>query len=209
MKNKLTALLLIVTLLLSFTGIANASAKVSYSSITATGTLNTIGESTLSLSQDFSADKAECITLIKSDKLVSAELIITGKTLTLSPSDYLEGNYNYTVKIITHNDKKYTLTLTAKDTYSYDPLSIEYLNKIGMTPWGAPSNEDIIMEIAPKPSKGFNYSYLLLIPNGTTDSATTKYMIVESNNDASPSNSLEFHEEGAKIFAHAFGDIRM
>ena len=43
MKNKLTALILIVTLLLSFTEVSNASAKVDYTSITAKGTLNTMG----------------------------------------------------------------------------------------------------------------------------------------------------------------------
>ena len=57
-------------------------------------------------------------------------------------------------------------------------LWIEYLNKVGFQPWGVPSNGNTIIEIAPKPSKGFNYPYLLLIPKGTTDNATTKYMIV-------------------------------
>src|SRR5262249_18489511 len=132
---------------------------------------------------DFAGDTIVGISLSKGTAPIGANLSITGKTLTISPSNYLEGDSTYSVKIYTKGNKKYILNLVAKDTFDYDRHDRRFVSDYE-TQWPdlTESTGDRVLEITAKPGRGFNYPYFLLIPSGTTENNDNKFMVVESTN---------------------------
>ncbi len=58
-----------------------------------------------------------------------------------------------------------------------------------------------LMKFSAKPSKGFNYDYLIFLPNAIKKEKT-HYLLVETNNTGFPSDSSEEHERKAKNLAN-------
>jgi len=57
-----------------------------------------------------------------------------------------------------------------------------------------------LLKIKANPQKGFNYDYLIFLPNGIKKEKT-QYLLVEPNNTGYPDNDIKEHERKAKILA--------
>jgi len=191
-KNKILAFIVITALFATFASNTYAinSSVVSYADLKVTGTLNAIGESTITLSQNLENEKFDAISLNIENKIVGAKLSISGNILTVNPTDYLDGDATYTIKIITKSGKRYSFK-TISNSIS-DAVKTNY-------------PDCYLLEVSQKPQKGFNYPYFLLIPNGITNNTDKKYMMVEPNNSQSMSDSLEYNEDEAKEIVYAHG----
>lgn len=210
-RNKVRVLIVAISYLFIFSVMSFAASTNPPSGsnpLTVSGTLNTIGDSTLTLSMDFSNIKLDGISLVKINKAVSARMSIAGETLSISPTKYLEGDITYTIKIFTNDGKKYIVNTPAVDTYDYDRHDKRYAGGLETQyPELVQPTGDRVLEIAAKPSEGFNYPYFLLIPAGTADNKDKKYMVVEPNNTGTPTDSFKTHEECVRSALHAHGAL--
>ncbi len=212
-RNKLRAMILAVCYVFIFTCLSFASSSnnptiSNYIELSTKNKLNTIGDSTITTTLDFTNDSIASLTLSKNGTSVIANMTYNKNSIKISPANYLEGDITYSIKIITQSNKKYIIKVVAVNNFDYDTNDKIITDGFPELPpqYLTPSGNRII-EITAKPSKGFNYPYLLLIPSGTMENTSKKFMVVEPNNSEIASDALTYHEDLAKMVAHAYGCI--
>ncbi len=210
--RKIIALILSLGIILTLTQSVLSQDSTEYSGYIALQTgdiLNAYGESDITLPIEFSNDAVEGISILKNDMPVSFECSIEKNVLHVSPMDYFEGGAVHVIKIFTHSGKRYKILVRAVDTFVYDRFDEQLISKeeAELFPDFFQPTGDIVIKISPKPEKGFNYPYFLMIPSNATSNGNKKFLVVEPNNSALPSNSFGVHEEGARIALHAKGSV--
>lgn len=187
-KNTKILTVIVIVFILSSSVSAVALAATKFNVLTANGVLYTSKESEFSISTSLAKEMLTGIQLTD-DKgnIVATDFDVDGKKLTIKPLNNLVSGKKYIVKIFTSDNKKFKLSLTAKDDIFID------------------NNKDSIIRISANPEKGFNYPYYLLVPKGIQYDKSKKFMVVEPNNTGFPSDSLEVHEIAVRIHLHDYG----
>jgi len=159
-----------------------------FETIKANGSLYSTKESVLTLPATIAeADVAGISLEDASGSMQASEFRFEGSRLYIKPSRDLIGGKVYTIRIFTGSRKRYQIKATAKDDIVIS------------------NSKNSVIKISAKPDKGYNYPYYLLIPKGTFEDTSKKYLVVEPNNSGYPSDSLLFHEIDVRICMRDYG----
>lgn len=180
MKKNIRNMLIILLTCMSCLTISylKASAADSFQTIKSDSYLNTVGSSSVKLPDAFKKKQIDGISLVYNDKFIPIDAVVNKNIITITPSEYLKNKKTYYLRIFTSDDGQYELKLKA-----YDLKSIDF------------SKRTVVL-IPPKPEKGFNFPYYLVIQKDM-DKSKYKRLMVETNNTGRPSDVLAVHQESA------------
>lgn len=123
--------------------------------------IHAVGESAILIPSGVKAGDIDGVVVERDGLYVPVNVSIKGKDILITPCNNFDPGADYDVKVFTKNGKRYSIALKAEEYIKFS---------------------DEIVELPSKPSKGFNYSYVLYVPHGIDKAKETRVLVNCLNN---------------------------